>query len=293
MRSLGQGHDMDQWLVVVRSKFVDVASDLLPLLDTYAAEAKFGRSFIDADLKGLGPTAKVLEVGAGSFLLACQLVREGFNVTALEPTSEGFSHFDRMRQIVLNIAQADYCCPNVLDIPAENLTLVNCFDYAFSVNVMEHVSDVTLVLEAVGRSLCVGASYRFTCPNYFFPYEPHFNIPTVFSKKLTERLLGRRIFESQRVPDPVGTWQSLNWINVTQIETSVQDLEMLRVTFNRTMLVTMLGRIASDPVFAARRSPVMRRFLAGMIRLKLHYILGLVPALLQPVIDCNIQKFSA
>ena len=188
-------------------------------------------------LGGLRPGAKVLEVGAGSLLLSCQLMREGFDVTALEPTGEGFSHFDQMRQMVLDKARSHGCCPTILDLPAERLAAVNCFDYAFSVNVMEHVDDVARVLETVGKSLTVGASYRFTCPNYLFPYEPHFNIPTFFSKQLTERLLGRKIFDSQRVPDPSGTWKSLNWINVVKVGRCVRRLSGLRVTFNRSMLV--------------------------------------------------------
>lgn len=219
-------------------------------------------------------------------------MREGFEVTALEPTGEGFSHFDQMRHMVLNKARSQGCCPTILDLPAERLVAVSCFDYAFSVNVMEHVDDVARVLETVGRSLSVGAIYRFTCPNYLFPYEPHFNIPTFFSKRLTESLMGRKIFGNERVPNPFGVWKSLNWINVLQVGRCVRRLSELRVTFNRSMLVSTLGRIVADPKFAARRSPSMRRFLSGLVHLRMHYLLGLVPALLQPIIDCSIQKIS-
>jgi len=292
MHDTGQDLSIERWLVEVRSQFVNIAPDLLPLFDTYAAEALFGRRYIDSDLEGLRPGAKVLEVGAGSLLLSCQLVREGFAVTALEPTGDGFSHFAQMRQMVLNNARSQGCCPTIVDLPAERLAAVNCFDYAFSVNVMEHVDDVARVLETVGKSLTVGANYRFTCPNYLFPYEPHFNIPTVFSKQLTERLLGRKIFGSQSVTDPSGTWKSLNWINVVQVGKYVRRLPGFKVTFNRSILVSTLVRILSDPNFAARRSPGMRRFLSGLVRLRMHYLLGLVPALLQPIIDCEIHKIS-
>ena len=174
------------------------------MFDTYAAEAIFGRQYIASDLGRLRNGARVLEIGAGSLLLGCQLVREGFEVSALEPTGAGFGHFERMRELVLREALAQGCCPRLIDLPAERLEVTGYFDFAFSVNVMEHVNDVTQVLEAVGRSLVEGAWYRFTCPNYLFPYEPHFNIPTAFSKGLTERILGRKIFASKRVPDPVG-----------------------------------------------------------------------------------------
>jgi 2-polyprenyl-3-methyl-5-hydroxy-6-metoxy-1,4-benzoquinol methylase len=249
MHDLGKSAGIEQWLDDVRLRFSAVAPELLYLFDVYASEALFGRRYIDSDLGQLALGARVLEVGAGSLLLSCQLMREGFDVTALEPTGGGFSHFDQMRQIVLDIAQSKNCRPTMLEIPAERLIAVSCFDYAFSVNVMEHVDDVELVLGAVEKSLDVGAHYRFTCPNYLFPYEPHFNIPTLFSKLLTQKLLGRKIFESRRVPDPSGMWQSLNWINVFQIKRYVRRLSGLKVTFNRSMLVSTLGRIVSDPNF--------------------------------------------
>lgn len=283
---------IESWVAEVRPQFVDSAPGLLPLFDAYSAEALFGRRYIDSDLRRLPRGARVLEVGAGSLLLSCQLIREGFEVTALEPIGDGFSHFDQMREMVLAKARSLGCCPTILDQPAEALATVNRFDYAFSVNVMEHVDDVGRVLETVSNSLKVGSSYRFTCPNYLFPYEPHFNIPTFFSKTLTERLLARKIFGSQRVPDPVGTWKSLNWINVVQVRKHVGRLAGLKLTFNRSMLVSTLERIASDPDFASRRSPAIRVLLLMIFRLRMHHLFVLVPAVLQPIMDCRVEKIN-
>jgi len=282
--------DIDFWLDKVRARFVASAPELLPLFSTYRAEAVFGRNYIECDLGRLRQGARVLEVGAGSLLLSCQLAREGFDVTALEPVGEGFSHFDQMRQLVLAEARSQGCCPTILDRPAEALDAVDCFDYAFSVNVMEHVNDVASVLEKVGKSLAVGASYRFTCPNYLFPYEPHFNIPTFFSKQLTERILRRKIFFSRSVSDPAGTWKSLNWISVIQINRGVRRLSGLRVTFNRSMLTSTLERVALDTEFAGRRSPVIRGFILMLVRLRIHLLFSFIPAAMQPIIDCRIGK---
>src|SRR3546814_3750256 len=112
---------MEHWLVGLRSNFADIRPDLLYLFDTYAEEAIFGRCYIAHTLSHLGPDARILEVGAGSLLLSCQLAREGFHVTALEPTGEGFSHFEQMRQLPLCRVVADDCLPRVLDIAAEAL----------------------------------------------------------------------------------------------------------------------------------------------------------------------------
>jgi len=285
-----QGIVIESWLDSVRSQFAEAAPELVALFDTYAAEAKFGRRYIDSDLGRLRPGGSILEVGAGSLLLSCQLVREGFDVTALEPVGDGFSHFDRMRQLVLVAAHSEDCCPTILDRPAEALDVVDRFEYAFSVNVMEHVNDVSKVLGRVGKSLAVGASYRFTCPNYLFPYEPHFNIPTLFSKQLTERILRRKIFCSRSVSDPAGTWKSLNWINVIQIKRVVRRLSGLKVTFNRSMLASTLERIAFDAEFAGRRSPAIRGLILMLVRLRIHLLFSLIPSAIQPIMDCRIEK---
>lgn len=287
-----QGVVIEHWLDSVRSSFTEAAPELLALFDTYAAEAKFGRRYINSDLGRLRPGGTILEVGAGSLLLSCQLAREGFDVTALEPVGDGFSHFDQMRQLVLVAAHSQGCCPKILDQPAEALDAVDRFEYAFSVNVMEHVNDVSSVLEKVGASLAVGASYRFTCPNYLFPYEPHFNLPTLFSKQLTEQILGRKIFYSRRVSDPVGTWKSLNWINVIRIKRVVRRLSGIKVTFNRSMLASTLERVALDEEFAGRRSPAMRKLILMVVRLRIHLLLHLIPAAMQPIIDCRIEKIA-
>jgi len=283
---------IDEWLDELRSVFLEESPALLSLFDIYAGEALFGRRYIDQDLKRLPAGARVLEVGAGSLLLSCQLAQEGYQVTALEPVGAGFSHFERMRQIVLTSALSTGCCPKILNLPAEALDENACFCYAFSINVMEHVDSVERVLENVGRSLSQGAIYRFTCPNYLFPYEPHFNIPTLFSKRLTENFLRSRIYDNQTIPDPTGTWKSLNWINVFQVARLVRRLPWLTVGFNRRFFVSSLERVATDPSFASRRSGGVRRLLVALVALRIHHLFGFIPASLQPVMDCHIEKIA-
>ena len=52
------------------------------------------------------------------------------------------------------------------------------------------------VVARISDVLSAGASYRFLCANYLFPYEPHFNIPTFGSKALTFWLMRARIESS-------------------------------------------------------------------------------------------------
>ena len=281
---------LEGWLTVVHQRIFDRAREILPIFQLYAGEARFGRQYIAADLARLAPGAMVLEVGAGSLLLSCQLMREGFRVVALEPVGDGFSHFERMRELVLEAAEELGCAPQVLNQRAEELSIKDRFDYAFSINVMEHVSDVKAVIENIGASLRPAATYRFTCPNYLFPYEPHFNIPTFFSKEMTERIFRNKIFLAQGVPDPSGTWKSLNWITVRKIGEIVNRLPGLQVAFNRVFLVSTLERIASDQGFASRRSRRVRALILWAIKLRIHRLARFVPAALQPGIDCVLTR---
>jgi 2-polyprenyl-3-methyl-5-hydroxy-6-metoxy-1,4-benzoquinol methylase len=290
MPSGAQLQSIEWWLEDVRTHFIGNAPALVPLFDTYAAEALFARRFIASDLEQLPPGAKILEVGAGSLLLACQLIREGFDVTGLEPIASGFSHFEQMQQMVLTRANALDCPPQILQQSAEEYFGENIFDYVFSINVMEHVKDVSSVITNIARSLNVGAYCRFTCPNYLFPYEPHFNIPTFFSKKITEKLMGKKIFNNKYIPDPIGTWGSLNWIDVGSVHKILKKLPWLKVTFNRSLLVTTLERIGVDQEFSNRRSPFARKLLIILVTLRLHLLFRYIPAVLQPIMDCKIQK---
>lgn len=281
---------MEDWLADVRKHVLGSAPDMLDILDVYEGEARFGRRYIAADLARLPKGAAVLEVGAGSLLLSCQLVREGFKVTALEPVGDGFSHFKHLRELILDRAEILGCVPQMLNQRAEDLSIKDYFDYAFSINVMEHVSDVNAVIANIGVGLHPGASYRFTCPNYLFPYEPHFNIPTLFSKKLTEKVFKNKIFKGSGLPDPEGTWKSLNWITVRQVGKIVGLLHGFKVVFNQRFLVSTLERIGSDREFALRRSRWMRVFILGLIKLRVHRLAGFIPAVLQPVIDCTLTR---
>ncbi len=281
---------IEEWLCDVRDHCVVKAPHLLALLDIYVAEAAFGRAYISADLARLRPGSRIIEIGAGAFLLSCQLVREGFEVTALEPTGCGFSHFEELRELVKDRAMSIDCLPRIVNIRAEDFTEKEGYDFAFSVNVMEHVNNVASVIANVVASLTPGASYRFTCANYLFPYEPHFNIPTLFSKKLTEKVFFRRIFGSEIMPDPSGTWQSLNWINVIQVSRAASRIKGVDASFNKTMIVSMLERLTTDNQFASRRSPAVRAVLLCLMRLRLHMLFTMVPAIFQPIIDCRLQK---
>ena len=283
-------NDFESLISDIRSSVLDLDDAMLDYFDIYAQEARFARHIFDADLCKLRPGAAVLEVGAGMMLLSCQLVREGFDVTALEPFGEGFSHFATLQKLIKDYAAENDIEPLYLECGAEDLTARNKFDYALSSNVMEHVGDVGEALERVYLSLKPNGEYRFICPNYAFPYEPHFNMPTLGSKKLTERLMWKRIKNDTRLPDPVGTWKSLNWITPKMIKNICRDKMKPGIRFDSSIFSKYLERALNDPLFQKRRGKYLSGFLRLLGSLGAFKLVGIVPVQLLPVIDCTVIK---
>jgi hypothetical protein len=295
-RIAGPQHDavvIERWFETAEDHVRSVAPELGNLLSDYFGEARFGLATIQPALATLPSGAKVLEVGAGALILSCGLQATGFRTTAVEPVGSGFSHMDRMRRAVWSFASRRGCCPELLDIPAEQLTREGEFDFAFSINVMEHVEDVSLVLRRVCAALRPGALYQFVCPNYSFPYEPHFDIPTVFSKPMTERLFRNRILNSRTVVDPAGTWQSLNWISTSMVRRGCRRELGVEPEFDRRTLYRFVQRAISDPSFQRRHSPLLRRVCSMLDVLGATAVLKWIPVDFQPAMSCRITRSRA
>lgn len=266
------------------------APRLRPLFDEMAGEARFARWWLDADLRNLRTSDSILEVGGGAFLLAYQLAREGFNITTIEPIGVGFGAFEELGELVLDVAARDEVALNVVRCKVEEFRSGARFKLAFSVNVMEHVEAPDVAIERVSAALLPGGCHRFLCPNYLFPYEPHFNIPTFGSKSLTERLLRRRIQARTGMDDPMGVWKSLNWINVRRVKRMAAADASLRIAFQRRTLASMLERAVEDVEFAKRRAPWMVIAVKALKAARLLRVASMIPETCQPVMDVRLTK---
>lgn len=279
---------IEELLSELRALVDQQAPELRGAFESYAAEAVFARRWLAPHLSRLGPDAKLLEVGAGAMLVSTQLAREGYEVAALEPIGSGFSALRGLQAVVRGFAQSRGIRFRVLPVGVEELAETECYDLAFSLNVMEHVSDVETALLRVTRALKPEASYAFICPNYLFPYEPHFGVPIVGSKTLTGRLFGRWILGSRRVLDPKGTWESLNWISPPVVNRTCRQLPGIRWRYNRNSFSDALERVTWDAEFASRRAGWMRGMASLLVSSRLHRLARLIPTSLQPLIDCTI-----
>lgn len=282
----------ESFLAETRQLISKSHAHLLPIFDVFAQEARFGLAWLLPDISMMNNGSSILEVGGGLMLVSSELQRRGFDVTVLEPLGEGFSTFSELQGLVLSQAQRQGHAPLVLALPVEALSMGGRYDLAFSVNVMEHVKDVEAALCNVIHALKEGAKYRFVCPNYLFPYEPHFNLPTLFSKKLTERIFWSTIGSSNRVADPEGMWASLNWITVPTIRRIVSNCTNTRLLFGKTIMRDTLARVVTDSQFSSRRSLWMRVLARALVTLRLHSAFALLPAWALPIIDCTIERIT-
>ncbi len=170
-----------------------------------AAEARLHATGCPGTRLPVGAT--LLEVGGGTSAQRCQLAAEGFDITAIEPTGEGFGKLRQLGDIVLELAAAQ---PTIAPCKAEDFISEKRFD-AFSLNVMEHIDLPDEGSQAGIGSAKPGTSYHFLCLNYY-TYEPHFNIPTTSPR--ADMPGDATSHRGNTNSDPKRVWRSLNWITV-------------------------------------------------------------------------------
>jgi 2-polyprenyl-3-methyl-5-hydroxy-6-metoxy-1,4-benzoquinol methylase len=258
--------------------------------DIYANEAIFGLSVIKDDLIILPRGATVLEVGAGALLLSGYLASSGLRVYALEPIAAGFSHFHELQGAVVKHYATIGVQLKLIESTIEEFFDTERFDYIFSINAFEHVRDVERAITNTYLSLKHGGALRIYCPNYHFPYEPHFNIPTLINKKLTQYFFATFIMTSPRMPQPKETWEGLNWINVTQVNRFIRGRFETSPIFNPLATYQIVTRVLQDLQFSERRAKWITLFLRVINRAGLLKLFKFIPVTLSPVMDFRVER---
>jgi SAM-dependent methyltransferase len=267
----------DEFLTVLRARAHEQLaaiepnrSDLREQLTVYLNEAPVALDL----LKDLGPNVgavRVLEVGGGIGAVAACLAHLGFDVVAIEPGGPGFQDVLVLQRAV-EAALAELPLPSgsriVHPIGVEDLDpgVHGVFDVVLSANVLEHVRDPLLALDRMQAVLAKGGVQTHVCPNYAFPYEPHFFVPLLpFRPSATRWLLPRSMTET-------GLWASLNFVTAWQVRRWASR-SGVEVRFARGVLADALDRFVSDPVFAQRHGrlgavvSLLRRLgLVGLVR---------------------------
>jgi 2-polyprenyl-3-methyl-5-hydroxy-6-metoxy-1,4-benzoquinol methylase len=214
--------------------------DIKEYYDNAKADAIFCYGTIK---KFLNSEKKILEVGGGIHLLT-SFLSQNYNVTSIEPG--GFTGFtDELRSKIINKNKL-----NVHTTTLENLNTKDKFDFIFSMNVLEHTQDISSHLETCVKYLKDKNSVIFMqCPNYSFPFEPHFyEFFVPFFPKFTFKYLRKKSLIKQ-----LGKEKYNNILNNLNFDCTYFKLKRLNlpITFTHP-LKDIFDRLDSDLEFKKR-----------------------------------------
>ena len=256
-----------------------------PMSDLLVNEARFGLSRVLPILHSFeSESPNVLEVGAGSCILSAYLSSTGFRVTALEPLGPEFDFFNDVQFRVLDFCQRKAIRLNLIRATGEQLDSAGEFDFAFTINALEHMREPILTIDNMYRSLKPGGLVLACCPNYTIPLEVHFNIFLVTrSKRLNEWLYRSKINRYPRV------WDELNFIRYVDVRRHLARRE-LQFAFNRATMRDLVARLLTDPIFAQRMPTLVRAIGAGLKYCGLLNVLALIPPRFQTPMEVLIRR---
>jgi SAM-dependent methyltransferase len=231
-----------------------------PVFHRFINEARFGLSRvlpILADCKSKHP--RILELGAGSCLLAAYLASKQFDVTALEPLGPEFDFFADPQRRVLEYCQIKSIALNLIRTTGEQLDLPAKFDIVFTINALEHMRDPLLTIDNMCNSLRPGGVALVHCPNYTIPFDVHFNVVLITrSKGFNAWLYRSRIARYPKV------WDELNFIRYTDLRRHLAK-RGIKFEFDRSVMRDLVQRLMDDPIFA-QRMPVIVRVIGATLR---------------------------
>jgi len=258
---------------------------LLSFAKIYNNEALQARYLIEEDLLALPKQAKILEIGAGNLALSIQLASEGYFVCAIEPVGSGFNPMRVFIETYLKIASDSKIVLEFQDVKIENFKSPTKFDYCFAINVLEHVDDPRQVIHHV--MTMASNNFRIYCPNYDFPYEPHFG-KFLFHRKNQAFYLKRQEAINPDLYDAAGLYESLNFITFRKLKATILELRLV-AKVNKNVNLELLSRATSDEYLNGRHK-ILAKVSWIFSHLGIKWFLKLVPLRWSPVIDLTISR---
>ncbi len=189
----------------------------------------------------------------------------------------------------MKVAKEENLVFDLIKSPIEDCEFNHKFDFIFSINVMEHLQNPYAVLLQMVSTLKNGGTYRFFCPNYDFPYEPHFG-KWIFSRKNDAFHLKPVFATEARIDliDSKGLYLSINFITRRKINSYLRK-HNLYFQSNRNAFYEVLVRSLADSGLQERHRSLHKTVLL-MKRIGLLGLAKLFPSNFQPIIDMTIFK---
>ena len=212
---------------------------------------------------------RILEVGAGAGLLSILLHRQGYDVTALDPSLGGFeanADFSMAIRKWFNADDLPFLRIGGADL---NVNAHGRFDIIFSVNVLEHIPDLRAAFHGMASVLSERGQMVHLCPNYTVPYEPHFGLPLVpFFPRALELL--RPTLKKD------GLWRSLNFVTCRQIRRYAKECG-LSANFTPAMMRRAFERLDMDPTYCGRQRGLVTAIFAILKPIGVLPLIGKLP----------------
>ncbi len=256
------------------------------MLRTYVAEAEFFEGVLASDVSKLPSGSHLVEIGAGIGLLALNLATRGLQVTAFEPEASGFTEMYAMREVMLSNWVGKIPAVNFIDHYIDATTkLDKPADYMFAINVIEHVPEYEQLIVNALKLKTDSSTLRLICPNYAIPYEPHLEIPIIFTRNLTWRIFKKRIAKST-ISNPIDFWRDLSWPTQRKLRKKLNNLGLV-AEFSRDATNHYINRALTDSKFIERKGLIIGSCLKAFAIVAKH-LTRFIPMSLIPIIDCRI-----
>jgi len=258
------------------------------LLDIYVSEASTFFPVISTDLENLGRNSIVKEVGSGIGLLTLLVAEQGFRVFSFEPESAGFSLMTQFQSTVRSVwCRGPVSVEWIDEKYTASTSATGRADFIFAVNVIEHVPDWQVLVNEIVLSEKPDLKLRLIFPNYLYPYEPHFQIPTLFNKRLTKFVISKKIKNSWII-DPISFWEDLSWPTGSQVKKHCKEMGY-GCSFSNEAFSSYLKRFQVDRSFRERKGRIFTGFVKVFLP-ALSYFANWLPGRFLPVIDVTITR---
>jgi len=250
------------------------------VFDLLVAEAMFGWNEV---FMSLGSGLRCLEIGAGTGMLATLASEHVQSVDAIEPAPRAFSFSEPVLANVKNSAPENL---HFFRATLEAYTDPVGYDFIWSVNVFEHLEDWREGLLKTKSLLRKDGQAIILCPNYDIPYETHYGIPMIGSKKITSRLFAQKISTFDKKHKCVGLWDTINLISASKIKKFAKQ-ENLNIVFDKSITLRMFDRFFEDQHLAQRHG-TLRRVITLIYKLGLHKLWHRLPSRFQPYMALHL-----
>lgn len=257
-----------------------VASTPPELVDLHFNESTFGLTefsrVFDERFGGSAERRSGLEIGSGAgFLLTRMKDRyPEHDWQGIEPIGQGFARFESALDVI-----AERYHLAVHRTTFEAFETSQRFDLIFSLNVLEHVDSWRDCLAKAHGLLRPGGAAVFLCPNYSFPYEPHYALPVIVNKAVTARIFRKQIAKYDEEHQTTDLWASINFIKKREVVAFCRE-RGIKLTFDDAIMTRMVEKLWTDDHFANRQrvlaAPAKLLHRLGVTRLLEHFPLNRV-----------------